>query len=239
MTQNPLSDFSPGVPHDLVSASTAASRRRVVVADDHLVVVIGITKVLESEPDVYCVATATSIAGLMQVLQEAPCDVLVCDYSFDGDPEPDGLQLLERIRRLYPDVKIILLTAHDDVMIVQQALRLGVVGFLSKVSEEFASLSTVIDSILAGKIYLDPKTSEQMVRHMVVNQASDGSVSSAGLSPRETEVLRLFARGMTVTEIAQYTNRSLKTISSQKKNAMIKLGARNDVELLNAFRQLP
>lgn len=135
-------------------------------------------------------------------------------------------------------MKIILLTAHDDIMIVQQALRLGVVGFLSKVSEEFSSLPTVIESILEGKIYLDPKTSEQMVRHMIANQTSSGSSSSAGLSPREMEVLRLFGRGMTVTEIAQYTNRSLKTISTQKKNAMIKLGARNDVELLNAFRQL-
>lgn len=239
MTQNPLPDFSPGILLDPVPALPAVARRRVVVADDHLVVVMGITKVLESEPDVYSVATATSISGLMQVLQEAPCDVLVCDYSFDGDTEPDGLQLLERIRRLYPGVKIILLTAHDDVMIVQQALRLGVVGFLSKVSDEFASLSSVIDSILAGKIYLDPKTSEQMVRHMVANQTSDGSPSAAGLSPREMEVLRLFARGMTVTEIAQYTNRSLKTISTQKKSAMNKLGVRNDVELLNAFRQLP
>jgi two-component system capsular synthesis response regulator RcsB len=239
MTQNLLPEFSPGVPRNPVPASPAAARRRVVVADDHLVVVMGITKVLESGPDVYSVTTTTSISGLMQVLREAPCDVLVCDYSFDGDAEPDGLQLLERIRRLYPDVKIILLTAHDDAMIVQQALRLGVVGFLSKVSDEFSSLSTVIDSILAGKIYLDPKTSEQMVRHMVANQMADGSPSSAGLSPREMEVLRLFARGMTVTEIAQYTNRSLKTISSQKKNAMIKLGVRNDVELLNAFRQLP
>lgn len=238
MTQNMLPDFPPGVPHGTVLASTPTSRRRVVVADDHLVVVMGLSKVLESEPGVYLVATATSISKLMEVLQEAPCDVLVCDYSFDGDTEPDGLQLLERIRRLYPDVKIILLTAHDDIMIVQQALRLGVVGFLSKVSEEFSSLPTVIESILEGKIYLDPKTSEQMVRHMIANQTSSGSSSSAGLSPREMEVLRLFGRGMTVTEIAQYTNRSLKTISTQKKNAMIKLGARNDVELLNAFRQL-
>lgn len=238
MTQNLLPDFPPGVPHDPVPTSTSTSRRRVVVADDHLVVVMGLRKVLESEPGVYLVATATSISGLMQVLREAPCDILVCDYSFDGDTEPDGLQLLERVRRLYPDVKIILLTAHDDVMIVQQALRLGVVGFLSKVSEEFSSLSTIIDSILDGKIYLDPKTSEQMMQHMLTNLTPGGSPPSAGLSPREMEVLRLFARGMTVTEIAQYTDRSLKTISSQKKNAMIKLGARNDVELLNAFRQL-
>lgn len=74
----------------------------VIVADDHPVVVLGICKALEDAPDLHLVAAATSITELRLALSQAPCDVLICDYSFENDGQPDGLQLLERIRREFP-----------------------------------------------------------------------------------------------------------------------------------------
>jgi two-component system capsular synthesis response regulator RcsB len=73
---------------------------------------------------------------------------------------------------------------------------------------------------------------------MLENHAVTGTLASAQLSARELEVMRMFAKGMTVTEIAQYTRKSLKTISTQKKKAMVKLGANNDIELVNAYEHL-
>ncbi len=210
----------------------------VMVADDHPVVVMGISKMVGGVGDLNLVATATTISGLFQQLHTSECDVLICDYSFEDDEEPDGMLLLERIRRLYPSLNIILLTSHDDLMIVRRALQLGVAGFLSKVSEELSILPEVIRRVQNGERYLDASTSKLMIDNMIANQTSRQTRVPTELTSRELEVLRLFSRGMSVTEISQYTSRSIKTISTQKKRAMIKLGASNDVELVNVFSKL-
>ncbi|WDG77622.1 response regulator transcription factor [Pseudomonas chlororaphis] len=210
----------------------------VIVADDHPVVVLGICKALEDAPDLHLTAAATSITELRLALSQAPCDVLICDYSFENDGQPDGLQLLERIRREYPELKIILLTAYDELLIVQYALRAGINGFLSKNSEEFSKLPNVIRRVLGGEKYLDPSTSSLLIGQLVNGASSSQPLAPATLSMRETEVARLLTKGMSVTEIAQYTNRSIKTISAQKKRVMIKLGANNDIELANALSRV-
>ena len=210
----------------------------VIVADDHPVVVLGISKMVAGVGDLNLVATATNISGLFQHLHTSECDVLICDYSFEDDDEPDGMLLLERICRLYPLLNIILLTSHDDLMIVQRAMQLGVAGFLSKVSEELSILPDIIRRVHKGERYLDANTSKLMIDNMIANQTSRHARVSTELTSRELEVLRLFCRGMSVTEISHYTSRSVKTISTQKKRAMLKLGANNDIELVNVFSKL-
>ena len=184
------------------------------------------------------VATATTISQLFNRLSESHCDVLVCDYSFENDSEPDGLLLLEKVRRLYPGVKIILLTAHDDLVIVQRALKVGVSGFLSKSSNDASVISSVIARVYGGEKYLDPLTSKVMLQHMISSDISSPTLLTSQLTARELEVVRMFSRGMSVTDIAQHTDRSVKTISTQKKQAMLKLGACNDIELVTAFSKL-
>lgn len=213
-------------------------RTNIVVADDHPVVVLGISKMLDDAKDLHLVAAATTISELFASLAQVPCDVLICDYSFEDDEEPDGLLLLERIRRLYPDIKIILLTSHDDLVIVQRAMHIGIAGFLSKSSGDFSDLPAVTARVLNGERYLDPDTSKMLVQHMMSNNLKTQTLSTTELTARELEVVRMFARGMSVTDIAQHTDRSVKTISTQKKKAMLKLGAENDVELVNAFNKL-
>lgn len=210
----------------------------IIVADDHPVVVMGISMMLSAASDFHLGATATTIAGLFAQLEAANFDVLICDYSFEDDEEPDGMLLLERIRRFYPQLNIILLTSHDDLMIVQRAMQLGVAGFLSKVSEELSQLPDVIRRVQNGERFLDAKTSKLMIDNMIANQTSRKTLVSSELTSRELEVLRLFSRGMSVTDISQHTSRSVKTISTQKKRAMIKLGANNDIELINIFGKL-
>lgn len=210
----------------------------VIVADDHPIVVMGVSRMICELKELHLSATATMISELFELLEKKPCDILLCDYSFENDSEPDGFLLLDRIRRLYPNIKIILLTAYDDLAIVQRAMKIGVSGFLSKASNDIATLSTVIDSVLNGERYIDPVTSKVLIQHMVSNNSSSPMLSTAHLTARELEVVRMFARGMSVTDIAQHTDRSVKTISTQKKRAMMKLGAVNDVELINVFNSI-
>ena len=210
----------------------------IVVADDHPVVVMGVSKMIDELDGIRVVATATTISQLFECLSKNNCDILVCDYSFENDKEPDGLLLLEKIRRTYPEVKIILLTAHDDLVIVQRAVKAGVSGFLSKASNDMSLISSVIARVYSGEKYLDPLTSKAMLQHMMSGELSVPTLLTSNLTARELEVVRMFSRGMSVTDIAHYTDRSIKTISTQKKQAMLKLGACNDVELVNAFGKL-
>ncbi|MFC6300275.1 response regulator [Pseudomonas sp. CCM 7893] len=214
------------------------SKVNIIVADDHPVVALGISKMLENAPDFHLVASTATISDLFDVLKELPCDVLICDYSFEDDDEPDGLLLLDRLLRTYPKLKIILLTAHDDLVILQRAMQSGVSGFLSKVSSEFSVLPQVIRRVLDGERFVDSTTSKILIKNMLENNMHAPTLSAVALTARELEVVRLFSKGMSVTDIAQCTDRSVKTISTQKKKAMTKLGAHNDVELLNAFKQL-
>jgi two-component system, NarL family, captular synthesis response regulator RcsB len=220
------------------AARDSLPQTRLVVADDHPVVALGISKVLEGHPRIRLVKAATSISELIEILQNNACDVLICDYSFVDDCEPDGMQLLERIRRLYPDVRIVVLTANDSLAVVRRAMHLRVAGFVSKLSHDFAALPEVIERVMRGERYLDPHTSKMVIQRMLDSEDNSRVQPSAQLTAREMEVMRLFASNMSVTDIAKHTNRSLKTISTQKNKAMIKLGARNDVELVNAFKQL-
>lgn len=75
---------------------------KVVVADDHPVVIIGITDVLKREPNIQLLSAAPTIAELFETLRHTPCDILITDYSFEGDSEPDGMYMLGRVRRTYP-----------------------------------------------------------------------------------------------------------------------------------------
>lgn len=211
---------------------------KIVVADDHPVVVMGVSKMIGELDGIRVVATATTISQLFECLSKAHCDILVCDYSFENDNEPDGLLLLDKVRRFYPEVKIILLTAHDDLVIVQRAVKAGVSGFLSKSSNDMSLISSVIARVYSGEKYLDPLTSKAMLQHMMSGELSVPTLLTSNLAARELEVVRMFSRGMSVTDIAHYTDRSIKTISTQKKQAMLKLGACNDVELVNAFGKL-
>ena len=236
----PPDDASAGAAAPSPAAAPAAAGKPVInaiVADDHAVVLYGVSKVLEKEPDIRLVAAVGSIAELMTALERIPCDVLICDYQFEDDPHPDGLQLLARLHRLHPKLRVLLLTSHDDMMVVRHAMRAGVAGFLSKSGGEFNALPHAIRTVHDNQRYLGPPTIKAMVAYLL---SSPGTVEGghAHLSCREMEVVRLFASGMTVTEIARHTNRSLKTISSQKKSAMKKLGAANDVELIEALRTL-
>ncbi|VVE85985.1 response regulator transcription factor [Pandoraea sputorum] len=215
----------------MIRTSQAPSRViRVIVADDHPVVGEGIGAVLSKHSHIKLQAVCVTIESLMGTLGTVECDVLICDYSFEQDSEPDGLHLLHRIRRKFPQLAVIVLTGHQDIAsLVRRVMNLGVAGFLRKSSDELSRLPTIVRNVHAGGKYLDPQTAGELLGP----DSSSDALNS--LSERELEVFRLVGRGMSVTEIAMRTNRSVKTVSSQKLKAMQKLGAKSDAELFRLY----
>ncbi|KWB79376.1 response regulator transcription factor [Burkholderia ubonensis] len=210
---------------------------RIGLADDHPVVLIGVTSALQDCPDIEVVFAAESIDQLLSTLDAQPVDVLLCDYEFEEDPQADGLRLLERIQVAAPVVKVLFFSSFSTPDIVSGALEAGAAGFIGKRSSDFSSLPTAIRNAHCQQVFLPPSLTGTVLAAVFGPGKQSNGV--AALSEREATVARLICNGFTIGQIADRMRRSPKTISNQKNAAMKKLGARNDVDLARIMRGLP
>lgn len=202
-------------------------KTKIAIADDHPIVLAGIAELIDRDPRFQVVGQARDPAGLVElVLQHAP-DIVITDYSMPGDGRlGDGIKLISYLTRNFPDTQVLLLTMVSNPSIVAEMYRAGANGVVRK-SGDLKELNTALASLLARRVYRAPELPSQSP----LPEAGEAS-SVATLSPREFEVIRLFASGHSVTEIAGLLNRSSKTVSTQKMSAMRKLDIGNDQELM-------
>ncbi|MDQ1093589.1 two-component system capsular synthesis response regulator RcsB [Xanthomonas sacchari] len=210
-------------------------RIRVGIADDHPIVLLGVSSVLKESPDIEVMFSCDAIDQLLRLLPEQPVDVLLCDYEFESDPQADGLHLLQRLRRLAPDMRLLVLSAHTAPSIVSAALQLGASGFIGKSRADFGNLAAAVQDVAAGRLYIPGSLSAAL---LAARYRKSGPIGVEALSVKEAAVARMTADGMSLSEIADRLKRSPKTISNQKIAAMKKLGAKNDVELAALLREL-
>lgn len=206
---------------------------RIILADDHPVVSLGTRMVLESDGLTSVVATATSPDELLRLLGTTACDAVVTDYIMPSGQSMDGLGLLGQLQRRWPRMPVLVMTALSNPAILLSIHAFGVRALVHKadVQEE---LTFAVRAVLRGKVYL----SESVRARMSSNVMADPSAKPESmLSPKEAEVLRLFASGRTVSVIAGQLHRSVKTISGQKNRAMAKLGLRSDVDIYTYARE--
>ncbi|GAB3626054.1 DNA-binding response regulator [Pandoraea terrae] len=199
----------------------------VLVADDHPIVRYGIRRLLEENEIINLVGEASDSTELVGMLGDKPCDILVTDFSMPGGQFKDGLFLIGYVRRYFPHVKIIVVTMLENLAILRGILKLGVHSILSKLDEQ-SHIAEIVCVVADGSRYI-PAGLACRLNDANAEEAWGPDVPK--LSGREVEVVRLFVSGMTISEIAVKLNRSVKTVSSQKTNAMRKLGLERDVDL--------
>lgn len=198
---------------------------KVLIADDHPVVLNGIAQVLTNEVGVTIVGKARNSTELVQSLNSVGCDVIVTDYAMPGGEIGDGLPMLQTLRRRYPATRIVVITMLDNPALLRSIQKVGISVVLSK-SDPPHHLLPAIRAAFSGLSYLTPS-----VQEMLAEAGADTAEPKPRLSQRELEVLRQCAAGVPVVEIARLANRSSKTISAQKSVAMKKLGLTSDFEL--------
>ncbi|WP_338524049.1 response regulator transcription factor [Pseudomonas batumici] len=198
---------------------------RIVLADDHPIFLIGLKAVVSKLDAFKIVGEATSPDELNAVLNSQECDVLVTDFMMPADEQNDGLRLIERVRRNHPDLPVIVVTMLNNPALFTSILNLGVKGLLSKASLSH-ELPAAIQAASLGRQYIaqSVKSAIEMVGGLGTNRLEP----LEALSPREVEVMRLLASGLTVGEVATRLSRSKQTVSAQKVSAMRKLGLAND-----------
>lgn len=198
---------------------------RLLLADDHPALLSGLKHELSSIPTLEIIGTAADSGALVDLLQTNECDVLVTDYVMPGGRHGDGMGLLSYIRRIYPNVKIVVFTTMDNPALTQEMAKLGVNALLGK-TQHPNQLISAIHAVYAGSNYFP--SDDPLISRSGITQ---NPVSNLALSKREFEVVRLYVSGLSINEIAEQLHRTKQTISSQKASAMRKLGISRDADL--------
>ncbi|CAB3635458.1 response regulator [Achromobacter pestifer] len=197
---------------------------RVIVADDHPAVALGVSYELGLDPAIDVIGCVENSTDLIARLESQECDVVVSDYTMPGGKYGDGLGLISLLRRRYPALHIAVLTMVSNPTLIRALLGYENLCVLSK-SDSTAHIINAVHAMFQGRTYHSPT-----IQHMAANQAF--SLTRARLTKREAEIVRLFCAGATVTEISERSHRSVQTVSSQKRSAMRKLGLERDADLI-------
>ena len=189
---------------------------RVVIADDHPITLMGVRAVLKSQSALKIVGEAQSVETLLDLLHQQPCELLVTDLNMPCDRQMDGLRLIQRLRRYYPDMAIVVVTMLDNPILTAQLLKMNISGLVSK-RGLLNDLPKAINH-RGEQPFMSPSIQQ------LLSVSHDSSQQLHKLTAREVEVLRLIGSGLSVSMIAQHLCRSKQTISTQKISAMRKLG---------------
>jgi two-component system capsular synthesis response regulator RcsB len=203
-----------------------------IIADDHPLIRVGLKMLLKDRSEFSLIAEANSSNSLLAALRHQSADLLITDFSMPDGDTPDGLGLIQRLRRDHRGLPIIVLTMIANAGVHASILRSGVRGLVDK-SSDIGEIVLAIDAVSAGRDYVSPSIRKGL--SAMADPSRDGM--PARLSPRETEVLRLFASGLTVSSISERLSRSVKTVSSQKSVAMTKLGLKTDHDIFLYARE--
>ena len=201
---------------------------RVLMVDDHPVVLAGLKALVEADTDFRVVGEARDGRTALQLAKELQPDVVVLDISM---PEMNGIEVATVLLTDQPQCRVLVLTVHEDRAYLSQLLELGVSGYLLKRSAS-DELIRAMHAIIAGGMYLDPAVAGKVVGRPARDAASPQAGQTADLSGRETDVLRLVACGHSNKEISARLNISVKTVETYKARAMEKLGYRTRVEVV-------
>lgn len=204
------------------------SKTRIVLADDHPIVLDGLRNLIRAEEDFELVGEAGSGLAALKVIREARPDVAVLDISM---PEINGIVLSRRLAAEIPELFVLMLTLHEDRAYLNQALEAGVRGYVLKRSA-VENLVHAIRVITVGGIYVDPAISGRLVDGKRGQKPSPRGTAVPALTERETAVLKMAGLGFTNKEIASRLDVGVKSVETYKARGLEKLGLKTRAELV-------
>jgi DNA-binding NarL/FixJ family response regulator len=192
---------------------------RVLLADDHALVRSGIRALLERVPEVQIVAEASDGREALRLIKGHQPDVALIDIAM---PRLNGLEVVARVAKDFPKVRMIILSIYASEEYVWQALRSGAAGYLLKGANTI-DLEQAVKAVERGETYLSPPISKQVIKDYVQRAGGEGTLFER-LTPRQREVLQLIAEGYTTKAIAQMLKVSVKTVETHRAQLMDRLG---------------
>jgi DNA-binding NarL/FixJ family response regulator len=201
------------------------TRARVVLADDHRMVTEGLRSIIE--PEFELVEIVEDGRALLDAVQRQRPDLVVLDVSM---PVLNGIDAAGHLRKADPNLKIVFLTMHRDVLYVTRAFENGASGYVLKHSAP-TELITAMREALLGRRYVTPELARDMA-HIPADRSSSGKTSSLRLTPRRREVLQLLAEGRSAKEVASILHLSPRTVEFHKYRIMEDFNLRTNADVI-------
>ncbi len=206
-----------------------ATERKVYVVDDHPIVREGIVRLVNREPDLEISGEGSTCGEALDALARELPDVVIADLSLEGR---GGMELIKQIRSLYPDLPVLVLSMHDELVYGERALHAGANGYVMK-RDATKTIISAIRTVLEGDIYLSEEVKTKVLRKMMGARGEQGADPIDRLTDRELEVFHLLGQGLSTREIAGKLCLSIKTIGVHRQNIKQKLGLSSAHEVVH------
>lgn len=195
---------------DRLTLSFMSDRRiKVVLVDDHHIVLDGLESLLQQEPEFQVMASLRSGEEVLELLKTQQPNILLTDFSLPGI---SGIDFVRQVRKLYPQIRIIVLSMHDEAHIIKSVLKEGVEGYLLK-NIQHSELKSAIRHVAQGLPYVSPE-----VTRLLMDEMNKPNSEPELLTERELDVLRLIAKEFSNKEIADKLFISERTVETHRKN---------------------
>lgn len=203
---------------------------KIILVDDHDILMEGITSILHEAADIQVIGKACSAAIAEKLIKKQQPDLVLTDISMG---EISGLDLTKRITDLFPLIRTIVLSMHDDVQHISSLLEAGAMGYLLKNVKQ-QELFLAIREVMAGRQYIQQSLAGTYAHANKIRREAE---KQSPLSPREIEIIRLIASGLTTAEISQQLFISELTVETHRKNIGRKTGVKKGIQLLHYARE--
>jgi DNA-binding NarL/FixJ family response regulator len=202
----------------------------VLVIDDHQLIIDGLKSILQDEEAVTFAGGANNMQEALGFLSSNQVDVVLCDISM---PDHSGIEVAKKIRELYPDIKVLALTMHEDIRMISGMIEAGASGYLLK-RTNMNEVLEAIQMVASGRKYLGREVQAIMMDDLVHREPEQGITgdSSARLTNREKEILNLVAREFNNEEIAEKLFISERTVETHRRNIFTKTNTKSIVGLI-------
>ncbi|MBP2626736.1 MAG: two component transcriptional regulator, LuxR family [Firmicutes bacterium] len=205
------------------------SKIKIILADDHSVLRVGLKLLLNNEADFAVIGEASDGQEVLSLLRTTPANVLIIDLSM---PNMGGLECIKEIKSRGYDIKILVLTMYDDEQYIKEAMRSGALGYVEKHALD-TELFIAVKTVANGQRYLNPHNSQILLNSLLTDSPKENSGNPYTLlSSREREVLKLIVRGHSMSQIGKLLCLSVKTVDTYKTRMMDKLGCTKKSQLV-------
>jgi two-component system, NarL family, nitrate/nitrite response regulator NarL len=195
---------------------------RILLVDDHAILLDGVKNLLDKEEGIVVAGTAASAEKALEFLKTNDVDIVITDFHMPG---MDGLSLINTIRRIKPDIKTIVLSMHDEAHLVKEILKAGVNGYVLK-KDTHKELLKAIQEIKNDRVYLSSDINKMLISNL--QNPEEGRL----LTDREREILKLIAKEYSNKQIAEELFISERTVETHRKNIFKKTGTNSLVGLI-------
>jgi DNA-binding NarL/FixJ family response regulator len=212
----------------LTKARRPEVKTRVLVVDDHPLVRRGLRELISGEGDMEVCGEAADAVDALAMAKKIRSDVAIVDISL---PRGYGLDLVKQLRSNHDEIKVLVVSMHDESLFAERALRAGALGYINK-QQATENVVDAIRRILSGRVYLSPHMTDQILDRTLKPGDHPKEKGLEGLSTRELAVFEMIGHGMTTREVAHKLHISTKTVETYREHIKDKLKLKNSNELV-------